>query len=185
MEYKVAELSDIESTLKLHYKYQVDSIDKKDKKDGFITTPFTKKQLANLINNEKGLFVAKKDGCVIAYAMSASWKFWSIWPMFTYMIEELPKLNYLGQTLSIKNSYQYGPICVDKKVRGSGVFEKTFNLARKEMMKRYPILVTFINKNNPRSYEAHTRKLGLEVIHEFKFNNNYYYELVYDTSKEV
>ena len=53
------------------------------------------------------------------------------------------------------------------------------------MAKRFPILVTFINKINPRSYEAHTKKLKLEVIKEFSYNNNNYYELVYDTSKSL
>jgi len=97
----------------------------------------------------------------------------------------LHNLEYLGQTLSVDNSYQYGPICIDKSVRGRGVLEKIFDFAREHMSKRYPILVTFINKINPRSYEAHTRKLGLEVIQEFDFNNNNYYELVYNTSKKV
>jgi hypothetical protein len=31
----------------------------------------------------------------------------------------------------------------------------------------------------------HKRKIGLEVIKEFSYNNNNYYELVYDTSKEL
>lgn len=182
---KVAELSDINDVLELHYKYQVDSIKEEDKKDGFVTTPFTKEQLTSLIEKEQGLFIARLDDKVVAYVMCASWQFWSSWPMFRFMIEELPKLNYLGQTLSVENSYQYGPVCIDKSVRGKKVLERIFDYARVCMAKRYPILVTFINKINPRSYEAHTRKLGLEVIQEFEFNNNQYYELVYDTSKEV
>ncbi len=182
---KVAELSDIDDVLELHYKYQVDSIKEEDKKDGFVTTPFTKEQLTSLIEKEQGLFIAKLDDKVVAYVMCASWQFWSSWPMFKFMIEELPKLNYLGQTLSVENSYQYGPVCIDKSVRGKQVLERIFEYARVHMAKRFPILVTFINKINPRSYEAHTRKLGLEVIQEFEFNNNQYYELVYDTSKEV
>ena len=60
-----------------------------------------------------------------------------------------------------------------------------FDFALESMQKRYPILVTFINKINTRSYEAHTRKIGLEVICEFQFNGNSYYELVFDTSKRV
>ncbi len=182
---KIAELSDIEGTLKLHYKYQVDSISEQDKKDGFVTTPFTKEQLTNLICNEKGLFVAEKNGEIVAYVMAASWQFWSVWPMFAHMIKDLENLTYLGQTLNAENSYQYGPVCIDKSVRGSGTIEKIFHFARKEMSEKYPILVTFINKTNTRSLEAHIRKLGLEVIQEFNFNNNEYYELVYDTSKEV
>jgi len=185
MNIKIADLSDIEGVLKLHYKYQINSIAEQDKEDGFITTPFTGEQLTELINRENGLFVAIKDGEVVAYVMAASWQFWSAWPMFAHMIKGLPRLNYLGQSLSVDNSYQYGPICVDGSVRGTGVLEQIFDFARQEMEKRYPILVTFINKINTRSYEAHTRKLGLEVIQEFEYNKNEYYELVYDTSKPL
>ena len=182
LELKIAELSDIEDTLKLHYRYQIDSINEEDKKDGFVTTPFTHDQLQALIEEEQGLFIAKKDCEVVAYVMAASWQFWSRWPMFAYMIEYLGELTYKGQKLSVENSYQYGPICIDKSARGSGVLEQIFEFALEQMAKRYPILVTFVNKINPRSFNAHTKKLGLEVIREFEFNNNEYYELVYDTS---
>ena len=185
MTFKIAELSDIDKVLELHYRYQVDSILEEDKKDGFVTTPFTKEQLTDLINKEKGLFIGVENNRVLAYVMAASWHFWSIWPMFQFMVQDLKNLRYLNQQLRVDNSYQYGPICIDKSIRGSGVLEKIFDFSREHMSKRYPILVTFINKVNPRSYEAHTRKLGLEVIQEFEFNNNHYYELVYDTSKKV
>jgi hypothetical protein len=108
------------------YRYQIDSIAEDDKADGFVTTPFTKEQMADLINKENGLFIAKKDGAVVAYVMAASWNFWSVWPMFAFMIKELPKLEYQGQTLSVDNSYQYGPICIDKSIRGTGVLENIF-----------------------------------------------------------
>ena len=52
-----------------------------------------------------------------------------------------------------------------------------FAFALQQMARRYPVLVTFVNKNNPRSYAAHTRKVGLEVIAEFEYNNNHYYEM--------
>lgn len=185
MDFRIAELSDIDNVLELHYKYQIDSINENDKKDGFVTTPFTKQELTDLITNESGLFIAINKGKVVAYVMAASWEFWSVWPMFQYMIKNLKNKKYLGQTLSTKNSYQYGPVCIDKSVRGSGVLESIFDFAREKMSKKYPILVTFINKTNPRSYEAHTRKLGLKVINEFEFNNNNYFELAYDTSKKI
>ena len=185
MQYKLAKIEDIEKVLELHFKYQIDSIKEEDKKDGFITTAFTKEQMIDLITLEQGLFIAVENEKIVAYVMSASWDFWSRWPMFAFMIKDLPNLEYLGQKLSTKNSYQYGPVCVDKEYRGSGVLEKIFDFARKNMAKRFPILVTFINKINPRSYEAHTKKLKLEVIKEFTYNNNNYYELVYDTSKSL
>jgi len=121
MEYKIAELSDIEATLKLHAKYQVDSIKEEDKKDGFVTTAFTVEELTELITQEQGLFIAKKGEVVLAYVMAASWQFWSRWPMFQHMIQDLHNLEYLGETLSVDNSYQYGPICIDKSVRGTSI----------------------------------------------------------------
>lgn len=177
MELKIAALSDIEDVLALHYTYQVDSIAPEDKADGFVTTPFTAAQLSALIEQEQGLFIARQEGKVVGYIMAASWQFWSAWPMFAYMIQDLPKLQYRGHTLSVDNSYQYGPVCLDKRVRGSGVLEDLFAFALQQMSRRYPVLVTFVNKNNPRSYAAHTRKVGLEVIAEFEYNNNHYYEM--------
>ncbi len=178
---KNAELSEIDDVLALHYRYQVDSIAEEDKANGFVTTPFTKDQMEDLINKENGLFIAKKNGSIVAYVMAASWEFWSIWPMFAFMINDLPNLEYNGRILSVDNSYQYGPICIDKSVRGTGVLEKIFEFAKEKMSVRYPILVTFVNRANGRSYQAHTRKLGLDVIHEFEFNGNSYYELACQT----
>jgi len=183
--YKIAEISDIEATLTLHAKYQIDTINEEDKKDGFVTTAFSKEELSALIEKEQGLFIAKDGKEVVAYVMAASWKFWSRWEMFAFMIKDLPNLSYLGQTLSTENSYQYGPICIDKSLRSTKVLPEIFEFSRKKMAKRYPILVTFINQINPRSYQAHVRKLGLEVIQEFDFNGKQYWELVYDTSKPI
>jgi hypothetical protein len=174
---KNAEPSEIDDVLELHYRYQVDSIAEEDKADGFVTTPFTKEQMADLIDKENGLFIAKKDGVVVAYVMAASWNYWSAWPMFEFMIQGLPNLEYRGAALSVENTYQYGPICIDKSVRGTGVLEKIFGFAKDGMANRFPILVTFVNKNNERSFQAHKRKLGLDVINEFEFNNNQYYEM--------
>lgn len=174
---KIAELSEINDVLKLHYRYQIDSIADKDKSDGFLTTPFTKEQMVDLITKENGLFIAKKGDDVVAYVMAASWGFWSAWPMFAHMINELPNLTYHGNQLSENNSYQYGPICIDKSVRGTGVLEMIFEFAKSKMSERFPILVTFVNKANERSYQAHKRKLNLDVIQEFEFDDNNYYEM--------
>lgn len=182
IELKVATLDDIEETLHLHYKYQIDTISDEDKSDGFITTAFSKEHLANLITQESGLFLALVDGKIVAYAMAASWQFWSQWPMFRYMMENLDDSSYQNLTITEKNSYQYGPVCVDKSVRGNGVFEHIFNFSLAQMSQRYPLMVTFINKINPRSFQAHTRKTALQVIKDFEFNSNHYYKLACETS---
>lgn len=185
MTISVAELSDIDDVMALQSRYHIASISAEDKSSGFVTTLFSRAQLSALVDDERGLFVARQDGRLVAYVMAASWGFWSQWPLFAHMLKGLPELEFLGRPLSTGNSYQYGPVCIDTAVRGSGVLERIFDFARAEMAKRYPILVTFINKINTRSFAAHTRKLGLQVIQEFEFNGNQYYELVYDTAQPL
>lgn len=184
MIFKMAEVTDIEGVLQLQNKYHINTIADADKKDGFVTTSFTKEQLTKLVEEEQGLFIAKNQDGIMAYVMAASWEYWSAWPIFAHMIQDLRNLKYDGQQLNVENSYQYGPICIDKNLRGTGTLETLFEIARKEMAKKFSFLITFINKVNTRSYEAHTRKLGLTLLQEFDYNNNSYYELIYDVSKK-
>ncbi len=185
MTYRSATLEDIPQIFELQKKYHVLSINDEDKKDGFVTTLFSEEQLKDLIEKENGISIACDGDKVVGYAMAASWEYWSQWPLFQHMIKELPLIKYLDKTPDLENSYQYGPICIDKAYRSSDVLPHLFDYSREVMSKRYPILITFINHINPRSYAAHTKKLGLDVLRNFQFNNNNYYELGYDTSKKV
>ncbi|NLK36001.1 MAG: GNAT family acetyltransferase [Gracilibacteraceae bacterium] len=185
MKYRNATIRDIPGVSELQQKYHISTISEEDKKDGFVTTLFTEEQFKELIEKENGLAIACDGDRIVAYAMAASWQYWSAWPLFQYMTDDLPNIEYLGRVLSIENSYQYGPICIDKDYRGSEVLPNIFEFSRLQMSKRYPILITFINHINHRSYIAHTKKLGLDVIKNFEFNNNQYYELGYDTSKKT
>ena len=56
---------------------------------------------------------------------------------------------------------------------------------RVELIKKYPISITFINKINVISEKAHTKKLGWEIIDEFEFNNNSYIGLAFNMKKSV
>lgn len=182
MIYRNATISDIPGVKDLQKKYHVSTISEEDKVDGFVTTLFTDEQFKELIESEDGLAIALDGDKIVGYAMAASWDYWSAWPLFEFMIKDLPNTSYLGQVLSKENSYQYGPICIDKAYRGTDVLPNLFEFSRMQMEKRYPIMITFINQINPRSFKAHTEKLGLDVIKSFEFNNNQYYELGYNMS---
>lgn len=185
MIYRNATEDDIPAVYALQQKYHISTIDEADKKDGFVTTLFSEQQLADLILKEGGLAIAMEGYELAGYAMAASWEYWSQWPLFQHMIKDLPTTTYLGQTLTTQNSYQYGPICIDAKYRGTGVLPGLFEFSRQQMHPRYPILITFINQINGRSFKAHKDKLGLDLIKPFEFNHNQYYELGYDTAKPV
>ena len=184
MDYRNATIEDIPAIEELQKKYHVVTISEEDKASGFVTTLFTREKFQELIEKENGITIACDGDKLVSYAMAASWDFWSEWPLFQHMISDLQTTEYMGQILTTKNSYQYGPICIDKDYRGTEVLKKVYDYSRIQMSKRYPILITFINHINTRSYYAHTKKLGLDVIKSFVFNNNNYYELGFDTAKE-
>lgn len=185
MIYRNATIRDIPQILALQQKYHIKSIQEQDKKDGFVTTLFTAEQLKELIEEERGIALACDEARVSAYAMAGSWNYWSKWPLFQHMIADLGNTEYLGRALSTENSYQYGPVCIDTAYRGKGVLEAIFRFSARQMSQRYRILITFINQINERSYAAHTRKVGLELIKTFSYNENNYYELGYDTAKAI
>lgn len=170
---KQAEIRDIPAVLELLQANHVNNV--KDRSNGFVTTNMTEGQLAALIERENGVTIAKEDERVLAFAMAGSWDYWAEWPFFAYMIEQLPKFSFEGKVLTVEGSYQYGPVCIDESVRGTGVFEKVFYSSLASMRARYPVMATFINHVNPRSFAAHTRKVAMTHVGDFQFNGNNYY----------
>lgn len=179
-----AKISDIDGILTLQSRYLYANLSERERLNGFVTTPFTDKQFETLLG-EDGVYVAINDDEVAGYALAGSWRFFSQWLIFPYMVARLPALNLGGRAITSENSFQYGPVCVDEKYRGSGLFPRLFEQMRLGFSNRYPIGVTFINRLNQRSYVAHTRKLEMQVIDHFEFGGRPYYGLAFDTKVSV
>lgn len=184
MKLRKAIFSDIKGVLSLQEKYLVTNIPQTEIAGGFVTTPFTESQLTEVIKLN-GLFVAEKNHTIVGYAFAASWDYFSQWKIFPYMTSRFPQIKFENKILDISKTFQYGPICIVKEYRGTGLLEHLFEVMRLSMQTMYPIGVTFINKINKRSYLAHTKKLKMEVVDEFSFNGNVYYGLAFRTDQSV
>ena len=79
---------------------------------GFVTTPFSS-NLLRLLTIQNGVFVAANEPRIIGYLLAGDWEFFSQWAIFKVMIDRLPQLSYQGQQVTVDNSFQYGPVCVD------------------------------------------------------------------------
>lgn len=168
----MADFDGIRTLLKANH---VDYMPQEERINGFVTTNMTDEQLTRLIVEQNGVTIAKDGDRVLAFAFAAPWEFWKEWPFFANMISILEQYQFRGVTLTTANTYQYGPICLDKSVRGSGTFEKVFFASLATMADRYPIMATFVNQANPRSYTAHSRKAGMDTAGTFDYNGNHYY----------
>lgn len=180
MDYRIAGSGDIDGILELHARNLVTNLTDEQKKNGFVTTPFTTEQLDSLVARA-GLFVADDNGAIKAYAVAAGWDYFDGRPMFDLMLELFTAIRYKNFMIDREHSFQYGPVCVDEALRGRGVFPRLFGAMKAEMARYYPVGATFINKINTRSVRAHTGTVNMDIINEFRFNNNDYYGLAFLT----
>ncbi len=178
---RVAIAADIAGILKLQGLNLYPHLSVAERAAGFVTTPFTAPQIEVLLG-QTGVFVAEKQGEVVGYAFAGSWEFFSQWAIFSHMASRFPQLTWHGTSITTANTFQYGPVCIDRALRGSGILPSLFATLRATWAPRFPIGLTFINQANPRSLAAHTRKLNLEIVDEFAFNGNSYYSLGFWTN---
>lgn len=182
---RIGNIKDIPGVLSLQERNLYSNLSEEERKKGFVTTPFTVPQLEEIIKLN-GLFVAENERKVlVAYAFAASWKYFEQWEIFNVMVSRFPKLVFNNEKITTKNTFQYGPVCIDMEYRGRGILNLIFEEMRIELLKKYPISITFINKVNTISTIAHTRKLGWEIIDEFELNGNNYIVLALDMNKSV
>lgn len=181
---RLANTGDIPKVKTLLERYHSKNLVGEERANGFVTTDMTESQLADLINLERGLAVAidEAENDLVGLLIGASWQFLSAWPMFEYMTNILDQYECQNTTLTPDNSYQYGPICIDESHRSLGIGEKLIECQRKEFQSRYPIMATFINKLNPRSFKFHKRN-NFEELGTFSFNNNEYWLLAKPTKE--
>lgn len=181
---RLGTINDINGIIALQKANLYENLSDAERKNGFVTTAFSEAQLTKLISR-RGIFIAEENGGIVGYAMAGAWDFWSMWPIFPYMVSRLGSLTFQGGPVAPEKSFQYGPICISSTHRGAGLFPMLFEEMRLELAARYPIGVTFINRINERSIAAHKRKLGLSLIDEFEFSGRNYYALAFDTSVSV
>lgn len=176
---------DINGVLSLQTKYLYKNLTTSALKNGFVTTPFSVGQLKDIIN-QQGLFVAKnEESIIIGYLFAGSWTYFKQWEIFNFMISRFPSLSFNNAKITTVNSFQYGPVCIEKDYRGQGVLSMIFEAMRLALHHKYPYAITFINQINIVSKRAHIKNLGWEIIDEFAFNNNNYICLAFDMRNSV
>jgi hypothetical protein len=175
---RLADETDIPAILALQAKNLVSNLSLEEQKNGFVTTPLSTQHLETLIAGEYA-FVAAADTGIAAYMITGSWAFFDEWPVFRHMVAMMPELLCQGIALTAQNSFQYGPVCIAEEARGSGLLLDMFTAMRLHLATRYPLGVTFVNKRNHRSFAAHHRKLGIEVIAEFAFGGQEFHYMAF------
>lgn len=170
-----AEATDIDGIKALLKKYHKDTISDEDRPNGFVTTAISDEKLEKLISEEDGVTIIDDGDKVLGFCFAAPWEFWEEWPLFRHMMDIIPEYSFEGKPLVLEETYQYGPMCIDSSIRGTGAFEELFFASLSKFKDRFPVMLTFVNQINGRSVKAHTEKAHMENICPFDFGDNHYY----------
>lgn len=180
MQFRLAVPADIAAITRLQNANLYAAVDENERAGGFLTTPFSDAQLQAIIKNG-GAFVAQiGDAELAGYALVGPWDFYAQWPIFPFMTARVADKVWNGVALTTENTFQYGPVCVAREWRGRGVLPPLFQEMRRHFAPRFSVGMTFINRQNARSLGAH-RKLGMEIVDEFSFEDRPYFTLAFLT----
>lgn len=178
MTIKQATKEDIEAIMQLQEKYHVSNLTEVEKQTkGFVTMKVTHEQFTHLTSNG-GVFIAVTEtNKLAAYALTSDWAYYGQWPIIQLMESLLRGFSLEKMAITTKNSFQYGPVCIDEAYRGQGILGQLFTAIQSVYAGDYMFAITFINKQNERSMRAHARQTPLSIVGDFKFNDNEYWAL--------
>ncbi len=172
-----ANIKDIDAILQLQEKYHVSNLTELEKQTkGFVTMKVTPAQFEQMIG-KNGVFIAVDDNILAAYALTSDWDFYRQWAIIEKMEAVLPDFPLENQPISVDNSFQYGPVCIDEAYRGRAILADLFQAILKFYKGQYLYSVTFINQKNERSIKAHDKQTPLSILGSFEFNDNQYFAL--------
>jgi hypothetical protein len=101
-------------------------------------------------------------------------------PIVEQMVMLADTVEYRGRRIS---SYKYalrGPVCIDERFRGAGLYD-SFNAATKAAYSHvYDIGVLFVSARNPRSLRTTTTKLKATPLATFNIGGESYDYLAYE-----
>ena len=149
-----------------------------DQRDGFLSVEFTDKQILGM-HQSVPVIVAEQGGSLVGFLMGTTVESSREIPILKRMMEYYESIRFRSKPLAEYSSYVYGPVCVERSARGQGVLEGLFRVCLEQLAGRFELGVLFIAHDNLRSLAAHRRKLGMELVGEFEFNEKMFYVLVF------
>ena len=112
--------------------------------------------------------IAKKDDKIIGYALSMVQNFKTEIPLLIPMFNEID-----GELLKQNKALNYivmGQICIDKSMRGQGVFRGLYKYMSQELKTNFGAIITEVDAANTRSSNAH-KAVGFELLKRYEANN--------------
>jgi hypothetical protein len=147
--------------------------------DGYLSARFSRAQFERM-NADVAVVAATQGDRVAGYLCASSVDFNRQFPLLAAMIRCYDDVTFRGRSLAEQNTFVYGPVCVARTDRGSGVLRGMFDELRREVAGRFDAGACFVAAGNARSLAAHQQGLGMLRVAEFEFQQRGYHILAFD-----
>lgn len=137
------------------------------KKEGFVSIEYPFEVLKKM-NEGCAHCIAKKNNKIVGYALSTTPAFKEEIPFLTSMFQQIEDA-LETQAMPI-NYIAMGQICIDKPMRGKGVFKGLYQYMHDQMKPHFDAIITEVAAENIRSFEAHT-SVGFQLLKKHIVNN--------------
>jgi hypothetical protein len=148
--------------------------------NGFLSVAFPAEQFEEMQEGIPMVVADMGGGRLGGYLCGSSLAYSAKVPLLAHMIALFGGTLYKGRPLDQYRSFIYGPICVDRPLRGDGILEGLYEEFLRQLSGRFEVGALFVSLNNPRSLAAHMDKLGMVKLCEFTFDNRVFALLVFD-----
>lgn len=170
---------DLPEILRIQKANLVFNMSEDDKVNGFLSVEFPPEQFIEM-NTEIPVVVADLGFGLGGYLCGSSIQYSRRVPILAHMISLFPKTLFRRRSLEDYQSFNYGPVCIDKPFRGHGIIEGLYKELLRQVAGKFEIGVLFISHANLRSLRAHSAKLGMEKVADFTFNENDFHLLAFE-----
>lgn len=166
MEYRRPLPEDFSQILDLQNKNLFSALTSSDRKDGFLSTAYTKDQFLEM-DRTLGAVVGVEAGKVCGYIFAGTEKFYRNFIRASALLDQCAKISYRGKPLTSYRFFIANPICIDKDYRGADVYVRLCDKLLETVPKDYDLVLGFISIENTRHLSA-VKKVKMEVVGEFQ-----------------
>ena len=179
---RIGNRNDISGIIALQRANLYDNLSPDQRKHGFVTTPFSESQLLELMA-ERGVFVAEEQGKSWAMPWPGRGVSFRSGPSSRSWFRGLGRSRYQESRFRRNEAFSTALSASTRRCEDQACFPYCSRKCGENSRHVSRSGITFINRVNERSYNAHTRKLGMTVIDTFDFSGRSYYMLSFDTSR--
>lgn len=149
-----------------------------DQTDGYLSVAFSAQQFMEM-HSDIPIVVADRNSRLGGYLCSSTLACVGRIPLLAHMIGLFKETTFRSRPLDAYRSFVYGPVCIERGLRGIGLLNGLFDALMEQLKGRFDVGTLFISSNNPRSLRAHTHHLGMQVLSRFTFEGNEFYLLAF------